>query len=218
MLLLRSQRIGGGAVIALDPRRVVPGQGHHADLRLVEPAWGVVVGHRIAIQRVHELLHPREGEGKRLVRVVGPVQIDVHITVVKRQTLNVVRQGRLLPERAVGNADLQLLPVGQLLQRRPVHGHGDAQAAVVGVGGDGNIIAVDVVVIRPRGHGQRQRHSQRRQQSQQLFHSASSFPFSWQMCSSLALSARMAAQRGLFQISAQSSWSRSPSGSSDSQL
>ena len=168
----------GLAEIAGQPRRIVPRQGHLARLGLVEPAGGVIVAHRAAVQRVHVLLHPRIGKGEGLAVVIGPVQIDVHIAVVKLQPLDVVTQGPLLPEGAVGHADLQLLSVGQLLQRRPCQRYGDGQAAVLGIGGDGHVIAVDIVVIRPRRHRQAQRQHKAQRKGKQLFHSPASFPFS----------------------------------------
>ena len=168
----------GLAEIAGQPRRIVPRQGHLARLGLVEPAGGVIVAHRAAVQRVHVLLHPRIGKGEGLAVVIGPVQIDVHIAVVKLQPLDVVAQGGFLPEGAVGHADLQLLSVGQLLQRRPRQRYGDGQAAVLGIGGDGHVIAVDIVVIRPRRHRQAQGQHKAQRKGKQLFHSPASFPFS----------------------------------------
>ena len=168
----------GLAEIAGQPRRIVPRQGHLARLGLVEPAGGVIVAHRAAVQRIHVLLHPRIGKGEGLAVVIGPVQIDVHIAVVKLQPLDVVAQGGFLPEGAVGHTDLQLLSVGQLLQRRPRQRYGDGQAAVLRIGGDGHVIAVDIVVIRPRRHRQAQHQHKAQRKGKQLFHSPASFPFS----------------------------------------
>ena len=164
---------------------VVPRQGHGPHLRLVEPAGGVIIEHRAAVQSVHILLHPAVGEGERLALVVGAVQIDVHVAVVEGQALDIVGEGRLLPDGAVGHADLQLLPVGQLLQRRPRQGDGDGQAAVVSVGQHVHVVAVDIVVVRPGGDGAAQRRQHRQQQDMQfLQHVAASslLPVrSWQM-------------------------------------
>ena len=172
--------VGRAAEITGDAGGIVPRQGHHADLRLVKPAGGVVVGYHIAVQRVHELLHPRIGKGEGLAVVIGPVKVDVHEAVVVLQTLDIVSQGRLLPDGAVGNADLQLLPVGQGLQGRPLQRDGHVQAAVIGIGGDGDVVAVDIVVVRPGGDAETQGKTQAQQQRKKLFHSAASFPRSWQ--------------------------------------
>ena len=155
--------------IAGQPGGVVPDEGHLADPGLVEPPGGVVVGHIVIVnivivlnnavgaELIHILLHPRVGEGKRLVRLVGAVKIDIHIAVIEVQPLDVVRQCRHVPDGAVGYADLQLLTVGQLLQRRPLQLHGDKQAAILRVGRHHNAVLLDVVVIRPCGGGKANR-------------------------------------------------------------
>ena len=164
------RRRGAGALqLAGKPGRVVPHQCHLSDLRLVEPSRGVVVGHIVIVnivivlnnavgaELIHILLHPRVGEGKRLVRLVGAVKIDIHIAVVEVQALDVVRLRRHIPDGAVGYADLQLLTVGQLLQRRPLQLHGDKQAAILRVGRHHNAVLLDVVVICPCGGGKANR-------------------------------------------------------------
>ena len=155
--------------IAGQPGGVVPDEGHLADPGLVEPPGGVVVGHIVIVnivivlnnavgaELIHILLHPRVGEGKRLVRLVGAVKIDIHIAVVEVQALDVVRLRRHIPDGAVGYADLQLLTVGQLLQRRPLQLHGDKQAAILRVGRHHNAVLLDVVVICPCGGGKANR-------------------------------------------------------------
>ena len=164
------RRRGAGALqLAGKPDRVVPHQCHLSDLRLVEPSRGVVVVHIVVVnivvvlnnavgaELIHILLHPRVGEGKGLVLVVALGQVDVHIAVVEVQALDVVRQCRHVPDGAVGYADLQLLTVGQLLQRRPLQLHGDKQAAILRVGRHHNAVLLDVVVIRPCGGGKANR-------------------------------------------------------------
>ena len=164
------RRRGAGALqLAGQPGRVVPDEGHLADPGLVEPPGGVVVGHIVIVnivivlnnavgaELIHILLHPRVGEGKRLVRLVGAVKIDIHIAVIEVQALDVVRLRRHIPDGAVGYADLQLLTVGQLLQRRPLQLHGDKQAAILRVGRHHNAVLLDVVVICPCGGGKANR-------------------------------------------------------------
>ena len=153
--------------IAGQPLRVVPNQHHLPDPRLVKPPGGVVVVHivvanivivlnnAVGAELIHILLHPRVGKG--LVRLVGAVKIDIHIAVVEVQPLNVVRQCRHIPDGAVGHAYFQLLPVGQLLQRRPLQLHGDKQAAILRVGRHYNAVLLDVVVICPCGGGKANR-------------------------------------------------------------
>ena len=155
--------------IAGQSLRVVPNQHHLPDPRLVEPPGGVVIVHIVIVnivivlnnavgaELIHILLHPRVGEGKRLVRLVGAVKIDIHIAVIEVQPLDVVRQCRHVPDGAVGHAYFQLLPVGQLLQRRPLQLHGDEQTPVRRVGRHHHAVLLDVVVIRPCGGGKANR-------------------------------------------------------------
>lgn len=92
----------------------------------------------------------------------------------------------------------------QILQRLPVQRHLDRQTAVLGVGSDVHLIVDDLVVdlVGVGGAGRQGQQTGRQQQTQQrpangLFHGQhpSLFPSpSWQICSSLALLARMARQ------------------------
>jgi len=172
---LRQHMVSAGLSVgacAVHPCRVVPGQGHLPHPGLVEPPGGIVIGHGIALQGIHVLLDPAVGKPEGLAVVVVPVEVDIHIAVVEAQAVNVVRQGCLLPDAAVGHADLHPAD-GPLRQHRPLQGHLDAQAAVLGVGGHVHIIGLDAVQVLGIGRRHR-RQGQHQAEAQQ--HPAQNFP------------------------------------------
>ena len=107
-------------VHAVHPRRIVPGQGHLPHPGLVEPAGGIDILHgAVGPQGVHILLDPAVGEPEGLPVVIVPVEVHIHIAVVEAQAVDVVRQGLLLADAAVGHADLH--PADRpLRQHRPL--------------------------------------------------------------------------------------------------
>ena len=105
----------------------------------------------VIAQGIHVFLHPRIGEGKDVTCIVSVRKIDIHIAVVEVQRLDVVGERRDIADRAVGNTDLQLLPVGQLLHGLPFKGHFHIQAAVFGMGLHLDTVVTDVVIYRCLG-------------------------------------------------------------------
>ena len=102
----------------------------------------------VIAQGIHVFLHPRIGEGKDLTGIVAVRKIDIHIAVVEVQRLDVAGERRDVADRAVGNTDLQLLPIGKLLHGLPFKGHLHIQAAVFGVGLHLDTVVTDVVIYR----------------------------------------------------------------------
>ena len=151
--------VGGGAG---DTRRVVPGEGHGAYPNAVEPAGGILIADGAAVQGIHILLHPGIGEAENLAcpEIVG--EVDINIAVVILNVGNVAAESGKLPNGAVGNADLHaaLLTVGggQVLQGLPLEADQNREAAVIGVGGDIHLVAMDIVIVAgpSRLHGGRE--------------------------------------------------------------
>ena len=93
----------------------MPRQGHDVHRGAVEPAGGIVIGYSSAVaESIHIFLHPAESEAEGLVGVVGLGEVDVGVAVVVINALDVIGEGRHLPDRTVGDADLgpALLGVG----------------------------------------------------------------------------------------------------------
>ena len=146
--------VSAGLAVGANARHggwVVPRQGHDVHRGFFEPAGGIVMGYSPAVaEGIHIFLHPAESEAEGLVGIVGLGEVDVGVAVVVIDALDVVGEGRHLPDGAVWDADLGPALLGdggrQILQRLPVQRHLDRQTAVLGVGSDVHLIVDDLVV------------------------------------------------------------------------